>query len=49
MIQKQIDIMLRVSKMADVVINSLGDKTWDRSFESIGINGRLGDISTVTH
>jgi NADPH:quinone reductase-like Zn-dependent oxidoreductase len=27
-------------KMADVVLNSLGISTWERSFESVGINGR---------
>ena len=27
-------------KMADVVLNSLGIGTWDRSFSSVGINGR---------
>ena len=27
-------------KMADVVLNSLGIETWERSFESVGINGR---------
>src|ERR687886_2290673 len=27
-------------KMADVVVNSLGIATWDRSFASVGINGR---------
>jgi NADPH:quinone reductase-like Zn-dependent oxidoreductase len=28
-------------KMADVVLNSLGVETWQSSFESVGINGRL--------
>ena len=27
-------------KMANVVLNSLGVETWERSFESVGINGR---------
>jgi NADPH:quinone reductase-like Zn-dependent oxidoreductase len=27
-------------KMADVVLNSLGNGTWDSSFASVGINGR---------
>ena len=27
-------------KMSDVVLNSLGIGTWDRSFSSVGINGR---------
>jgi NADPH:quinone reductase-like Zn-dependent oxidoreductase len=35
-------------KMADVVINSLGVKTWDSSFESIGINGRLVSFGGLT-
>jgi NADPH:quinone reductase-like Zn-dependent oxidoreductase len=35
-------------KMADVVINSLGVETWDSSFESIGINGRLVSFGGLT-
>src|SRR5919106_1226235 len=35
-------------KMADVVVNSLGAKTWDSSFESIGINGRLVSFGGLT-
>lgn len=35
-------------KMADVVINSLGASTWDSSFESIGINGRLITFGGLT-
>ena len=35
-------------KMADVVINSLGAETWDSSFESIGINGRLVSFGGLT-
>jgi D-arabinose 1-dehydrogenase-like Zn-dependent alcohol dehydrogenase len=34
--------------MADVVINSLGANTWDSSFESIGINGRLVSFGGLT-
>ena len=26
--------------MADVVINSLGVQTWEKSFASVGVNGR---------
>jgi NADPH:quinone reductase-like Zn-dependent oxidoreductase len=35
-------------KMADVVINSLGANTWNSSFESIGINGRLVTFGGLT-
>ena len=35
-------------KMADVVLNSLGIKTWDSSFESTGINGRLVSFGGLT-
>ncbi|MDQ3851390.1 MAG: alcohol dehydrogenase catalytic domain-containing protein [Thermoproteota archaeon] len=35
-------------KMADVVINSLGANTWNNSFESIGINGRLVTFGGLT-
>src|ERR687891_1025945 len=31
---------ITAGRMANVVVNSLGVKTWDSSFESIGINGR---------
>jgi NADPH:quinone reductase-like Zn-dependent oxidoreductase len=36
------------SKMADVVVNSLGANTWNSSFESIGINGRLVTFGGLT-
>jgi len=35
-------------KMADVVVNSLGANTWDSSFESVGINGRLVSFGVLT-
>jgi len=35
-------------KMADVVLNSLGIGTWDSSFASIGINGRLVTFGGLT-
>lgn len=35
-------------KMADVVLNSLGVNTWNSSFESIGINGRLVTFGVLT-
>ena len=35
-------------KMADVVLNSLGIETWDRSYASIGINGRWVTFGTLT-
>ena len=35
-------------KMADVVLNSLGISTWDSSFASIGINGRLVAFGGLT-
>jgi NADPH:quinone reductase-like Zn-dependent oxidoreductase len=35
-------------KMADVVINSLGVNTWNSSFESVGINGRLVSFGGLT-
>jgi NADPH:quinone reductase-like Zn-dependent oxidoreductase len=35
-------------KMSDVVINSLGVETWDGSFESIGIDGRLVTFGGLT-
>jgi NADPH:quinone reductase-like Zn-dependent oxidoreductase len=35
-------------KMADVVLNSIGAKTWDSSFKSVGINGRLVTFGGLT-
>src|SRR5919197_3366554 len=35
-------------RMADVVVNSLGVKTWNSSFESTGINGRLVSFGGLT-
>jgi NADPH:quinone reductase-like Zn-dependent oxidoreductase len=35
-------------KMSEVVINSLGVETWDSSFESIGIDGRLVTFGGLT-
>ena len=35
-------------KMADVVLNSLGNSTWDSSFASIGINGRWVSFGGLT-
>ena len=35
-------------KMADVVLNSLGVNTWNSSFESVGINGRLITFGVLT-
>lgn len=35
-------------KMADVVINSLGVGTWNNSFSSVGINGRLVTFGGLT-
>lgn len=35
-------------KMADVVINSVGIKTWKSSFESVGANGRLVTFGGLT-
>ncbi len=34
--------------MADVVLNSLGVNTWNSSFESVGINGRLVTFGVLT-
>jgi D-arabinose 1-dehydrogenase-like Zn-dependent alcohol dehydrogenase len=34
--------------MADVALNSLGVKTWDRSFASVGVNGRLVTFGILT-
>lgn len=35
-------------RMADVVLNSLGVKTWDSSFASVGVNGRLVTFGILT-
>ena len=35
-------------RMADVVLNSLGVKTWDSSFASVGVNGRLVTFGSLT-
>jgi len=35
-------------RMADVVLNSLGVNTWDSSFESVGIDGRLVTFGGLT-
>lgn len=35
-------------RMADIVLNSLGVKTWDRSFASVGVNGRLVTFGILT-
>ena len=35
-------------KMAEVVMNSLGIRTWDSSVESVGINGRLVTFGGLT-
>lgn len=35
-------------RMADVVLNSLGVKTWDSSFASVGENGRLVTFGSLT-
>ena len=35
-------------KMADVVLNSLGISTWDSSFASVGVNGRLVSFGGLT-
>jgi NADPH:quinone reductase-like Zn-dependent oxidoreductase len=32
----------------DVVLNSLGVKTWDSSFASVGVNGRLVTFGSLT-
>jgi len=36
------------SKMADVVINSVGIGTWESCFESVGANGRLVTFGGLT-
>ena len=35
-------------KTADVVLNSLGVNTWDSSFESVGVDGRLVTFGGLT-
>ena len=35
-------------KMADVVLNSVGIGTWESSFDSIGLNGRLVKFGGLT-
>jgi NADPH:quinone reductase-like Zn-dependent oxidoreductase len=35
-------------KMADVVMNSVGIGTWENSFESVGVNGRLVTFGGLT-
>ena len=35
-------------KMADVVLNSVGIGTWESSFESVGVNGRLVTFGGLT-
>jgi NADPH:quinone reductase-like Zn-dependent oxidoreductase len=35
-------------KMADVVLNSVGVGTWESSFESVGVNGRLVTFGGLT-
>jgi NADPH:quinone reductase-like Zn-dependent oxidoreductase len=35
-------------KMADVVLNSVGIGTWENSFESVGVNGRLVTFGGLT-
>jgi len=35
-------------KMADVVINSLGEKFWDKGFSVLGVKGRLVTFGTLT-
>ncbi|MGA9153249.1 MAG: alcohol dehydrogenase catalytic domain-containing protein [Candidatus Nitrosopolaris sp.] len=39
---------LTQSKMADVVLNSLGVKTWENSFASVGLNGRWVTFGGLT-
>jgi NADPH:quinone reductase-like Zn-dependent oxidoreductase len=36
------------SRMADVVLNSIGVKTWDNSFACVGINGRWVTFGGLT-
>jgi len=35
-------------KTADIVLNSLGVNTWDSSFESVGVDGRLVTFGGLT-
>ena len=39
---------LTQGKMADVILNSLGVSTWDSSFASVGVNGRLVTFGGLT-
>ena len=39
---------LTQGKMADVVLNSLGVETWENSFASVGLNGRLVTFGGLT-
>src|SRR5438552_1977788 len=39
---------LTQGKMADVVLNSLGVQTWENSFASVGLNGRLVTFGGLT-
>jgi len=39
---------LTQGKMADVVLNSLGVQTWENSFASVGLNGRLVTFGALT-
>jgi len=39
---------LTQGKMADVVLNSLGIQTWENSFASVGLNGRLVTFGGLT-
>src|SRR5215469_14073447 len=39
---------LTQSKMADVVLNSLGMETWENSFASVGLNGRWVTFGGLT-
>jgi NADPH:quinone reductase-like Zn-dependent oxidoreductase len=39
---------LTQSKMADIVLNSLGIQTWENSFESLGLNGRWVTFGGLT-
>lgn len=40
--------LLTNDEMADVVLNSVGAKTWDSGFKSVGINGRLVTFGGLT-
>jgi NADPH:quinone reductase and related Zn-dependent oxidoreductases len=35
------------AKMADVVVNSLGEQLWDKSFSVVGIRGKLVTFGTL--